>query len=245
MKIIEAKQTEAINKFKEQFAGDQNAQAVADKFQALSQELRDNPDSTAFAVIQDLQKQLPPDQQDFVANLRREAAQGAVEQYQQNPEQFLQKSQSINPTATQDIQGIVNQVPQLQGIFQQVAREKANFTKQQIENTTDPARFEALQEKLNNNPAVSQQIQARFGNFQQDLKDKAAEIQEIKNQPPVQNNVEARQRAEQQVQQRQEAAQQNAGHASKMGAVFVRPVGIQISAAITSIRGCSAISQFW
>lgn len=204
---IQDNQTQAINKFKENFTANAGAPEQGQKLQALTNDLRQNPDSTAFAVIQDLQKTLPPAQQAFVANLRQQAAQGAVEQFQQNPQKFLQKSQSINPTAVQDIQGLVNQAPQLQGIFQQVASQQTNFTKQQIENTTDPARFEALQEKLNNNPQVSQQIQARFGNFQQDLREKATQIQEIKNQPQGQNNVEARQKVEQQVQQRQEAGE--------------------------------------
>ena len=198
---IEIKQTDAINKFKEKFTDNQDAQDAARKFQGLSEEFRNNPDPTAFAVLQSLQKQLPPEQQAFVNNLRREATNGAVEQYRQNPQQYLQRSQSINPAAVQDIQGIIQQAPQLQYIFQQVSSQQTNFTKQQLDNVTDPVQFKALQEKLENNPAIARQIQARFGNLQQNLQTKFDQIEDMKNQPQFQNLDEMRRQIEMKMQQ--------------------------------------------
>ena len=96
-KEMEQRQQANIEKFKETFAADAGAQAIADKAQALMQQVRDNPDPKTFRLLEDLRNQLSPDQQSFVKNLEATGQAEMKQRFQEEPTKFVERFSTANP----------------------------------------------------------------------------------------------------------------------------------------------------
>ena len=180
---IERKETQSIQRFKERFVDDPDAQSRAGKFQELAEKMRQNPDPATFAAIQQLEQNLPPDQRAFVEGLKQEAQAGFQEQFQQNQQIFLKRIQSFDPNAIQQLQQFGGDAPaELQGIIDQAMNQQIDFTRQRLGEFDDPARFERFKQQIDQNTGIRQQIEARYADFGSQLQNKGQEIEGIKQQ---------------------------------------------------------------
>ncbi|MBI2050866.1 MAG: hypothetical protein HYT31_03590 [Parcubacteria group bacterium] len=180
---IERKETQSIQRFKERFVDDPDAQSRAGKFQELAKKMRENPDPATFAAIQQIEQNLPPEQRAFVEGLKQEAQAGFQEQFRQDQGTFLKRIQSFDPNAIQQLQQFGGDAPaEFQGIISQAVNGQIDFTRQRLQQFDDPARFERFKQQIDQNAGIRQQIEARYADFGSQLQNKGQEIEGIKQQ---------------------------------------------------------------
>ena len=180
---IQQKESESVAKFKEKFIDDPDAQKTAERFQELSRQMRENPDPTTFALIQNLKDSLPPAQKSFVQSLGDEASRGFAEKIQADKETFLRRIESFDPGAIENLQNFRTNAPQaIQAYLGEAVSRQIDFTKERIENAEDPAAFERIKQTLDENPEIQRQIQQRHFDFSETLNQKEGEINDIRNQ---------------------------------------------------------------
>ena len=177
---MERKETQSIQRFKENFADDPDAQSRAEKFRELATKMRENPDPATFALIQKLEAELPPDQKAFVAGLQQEAQAGFQERFQADRDTFIKRIQSFDPNSIQQLQQFGGEAPpEFAGFIQQAVNQQIDFTRQQLQNFDDPARFERFKQQIDQNAGIRQSIEARYADFGNVLQSKGGEIQQI------------------------------------------------------------------
>ena len=180
-KEIQAKETESIQRFKEHFIDDPDAQARANKFKELSRKMRENPDPATFALIQQLENELPPDQRAFVDSMSHEFEQGFEDRFEQEREGFLRRIESFDPGAIGHLQDFRGQAPpEIQAIIGQAMNRQIDFVSDRMDDFDDPARFDRFREQMENNPEIRQQIEFRHGDFDRRFESKEGEIGDIK-----------------------------------------------------------------
>lgn len=180
---MERKEEQSIQRFKERFVDDPDAQSRAQKFQELAKKMRENPDPATFAAIQQLEQNLPPEQRAFVDGLKQEAQAGFQEQFQQGRETFLRRIQSFDPNAIQQLQQFGGDAPpEFQGIINQAVNGQIDFTRQRLDEFDDPARFERFKQQIDQNTDIRQQIEARYADFGSQLQFKEGEIRQVREQ---------------------------------------------------------------
>jgi hypothetical protein len=179
---IEAKETESIQRFKEHFIDNPDAQARASRFEELSRKMRENPDPATFALIQQLEDELPPDQRAFVDSMSDEFERGFEDKFrEQGREEFFRRMESFDPGAIGHLQDFRGQAPpEIQAIIGQAMNRQIDFVNERFDNFDDPARFERFKDQIDNNPEIRRQIEFRHGDFDRRFENKEGEISSIK-----------------------------------------------------------------
>ena len=198
---IEKYELNSIEKFKQEFADDPNAQARAEKFRELSVKLRENPDPDTFAAITKLRQSLPANQADFVDSLENEAIQGFAQNFAENGQNFAERIKSFNPQSIEILSGIQEKAPQFSAIVGQVIDKQIDFTKQRLENIDNPVEFEKLKDTINNNQQIRGKIEQRLGNIGEIIENREEIIGEIRNK--IENTFNARIEEEKKIRQEQ------------------------------------------
>jgi hypothetical protein len=179
---IQAKETESIQRFKEHFIDDPDAQARASKFEELSRKMRDNPDPATFALIQQLEEELPEDQKAFVDSMSHEFEEGFQDRFEaQGREEFFGRMESFDPSAIGQLQDFRGQAPAgIQAIIGQAMNRQIDFVSERFDDFDDPARFERFKQQIDENPEIKRQIEFRHGDFDRRFNNKEIEIDDIK-----------------------------------------------------------------
>ena len=116
-KEMEQRHTEGLNRFREAFSGDTGAQDVADRFEKLSKQMADNPDPTAFRLIEELEKELTPEQREFMDKMEREVKTKFIERARSEGEKFFQQIESNNPEDIETLQRLKEEFAQNPEMF--------------------------------------------------------------------------------------------------------------------------------
>jgi len=178
---IAKKEEESIQRFKEKFIDNPDAQARAEQFQELAKKMRENPDPSTFAAIQKLKEGLPPEQKAFADSLKEEAEHGFEQEFAKDQNMFLKRIESFDPNTIQQLQQLSTGGSEaLQGIVNQALSQQIDFTHQQLQNFDDPARFERFKQQIDQNENLKQRIEVRYSDFDSILQSKQGEIQQIK-----------------------------------------------------------------
>lgn len=178
---IKQKEDQSIKKFKEKFADDPDAERRAEKFRQLAEKMRENPDPTTFAMIKKLEEELPPEQKAFVQSLEDEAAQGFEDRMRTDKQMFMKRIESFDPFAIDHLQDFrMDAPPQIRGFIDEARNKQIDFTKERLENFDDPAAFERMKMKFEDNPDIERAIQNRHFDFKRKFEAKEGEIGDIK-----------------------------------------------------------------
>ena len=96
-KAVEQKQREALKKFREKFANDDNALTIADKAEQLMREIRQNPNPATFKLLEELKEGLSPEQQAFIEEMEQKGREEFERRMREEGEKFLFRVTDANP----------------------------------------------------------------------------------------------------------------------------------------------------
>lgn len=94
---VEKHHQDSVQKFREAFKTDAKAQYVADRFERLTQEIKDSPDPKTFRLLEELRGELTLEQEAFVRQLEEAGRDEMENRFLQEKEKFFQRINSINP----------------------------------------------------------------------------------------------------------------------------------------------------
>ena len=182
---IENRSRNNLQKFRETFAGDQNAQGIADKAQALMQQVRDNPDPKTFKLLEELRNELKPEQQNFVRDLENTGREEVKQRFEQERGKFFERLNTANPEdfgALDDFQQKVgNSLPaEFNRNFDQTIRDSAQNIQDRVKEFRRPEDVQQFQDLINKEiPAGARaELQRRAPDLQRQFREHNQRIEQ-------------------------------------------------------------------